>query len=89
MNYFYLFYCTALATANEFEYELTYFYLFYSTALATANEFEYELTYPDRDSQDNLQNSVALTLVRAQREEISGLVVLVFNLVFAPFKAMR
>lgn len=59
------------------------------SALATANEFEYELTFSDRDSQENLQNSVALTLVRARREEISGLVVLVFNVVFAPFKAMR
>lgn len=59
------------------------------SALATANEFEYELKFSDRDSQENLQNSVALTLVRARREEISGLVVLVFNVVFAPFKAMR
>lgn len=58
-------------------------------ALATANEFEYELNFNDRDSQENLQNSVALTLVRARREEVSGLVVLVFNVVFAPFKAMR
>ncbi|XP_052708553.1 cilia and flagella-associated protein 47-like isoform X1 [Crassostrea angulata] len=56
--------------------------------LATANEFEYELNFGDRDSQENLQNSVALTLVRARREEVSGLVVLVFNVVFAPFKAM-
>lgn len=75
---------------NEWKVDLeTGYFKSYSTALATANEFEYELTFPDRDSQDNLQNSVALTLVRAQREEISGLVVLVFNLVFAPFKAMR
>lgn len=59
------------------------------SALATANEFEYELNFNDRDSQENLQNSVALTLVRARREEVSGLVVLVFNVVFAPFKAMR
>lgn len=56
--------------------------------LATANEFEYELNFSDRDSQENLQNSVALTLIRARREEVSGLVVLVFNVVFAPFKAM-
>ncbi|KAK3096977.1 hypothetical protein FSP39_005325 [Pinctada imbricata] len=56
--------------------------------LATASEFEFDLKYPDEESEDNLQNSVALTLVRTQREKATGLVILVFNLVYAPFKSM-
>ena len=57
-------------------------------ALATANEFEFEFNYGDVDAEDNLQNSVALTLIRTQRDTATGLVILVFNLVYAPFKAM-
>ncbi|XP_071134806.1 cilia- and flagella-associated protein 47-like isoform X3 [Mytilus edulis] len=56
--------------------------------LATAEEFTFEIKYPDGDTQDNLQNSVALSLVRIQRETASGLVILVFNTVYAPFKPM-
>jgi hypothetical protein len=43
----------------------------------------------DGDAVDNLQNSVALSLIRIQRETASGLVILVFNTVYAPFKPMR
>jgi hypothetical protein len=46
-------------------------------ALATAEEFTYEIKYLDGDAVDNLQNSVALSLIRIQRETASGLVILV------------
>ena len=58
-------------------------------ALATAEEFTYELTYKDADSQENLKQSVALNLVRQHRDVSSGLVVLVFNVVYNPFKTME
>jgi hypothetical protein len=58
-------------------------------ALAVAEEFTYELAYKDSDTKENLQNSVALKLVRQHRDTASGLVVLVFNVVFSPFKTME
>ena len=65
------------------------FFFFFILALATAEEFTYEIKYLDGDAVDNLQNSVALSLIRIQRETASGLVILVFNTVYAPFKPMR
>ncbi|XP_052808119.1 cilia- and flagella-associated protein 47-like isoform X2 [Mya arenaria] len=57
-------------------------------SLATAEEFTYTLTYKGKDSQEDLQNSVALQLVRQHRDTASGLVVLVFNVIFNPFRTM-
>ncbi|KAL4233464.1 hypothetical protein ACF0H5_008145 [Mactra antiquata] len=56
--------------------------------LATAEEFNYELKYKDGDAKENLQNSVALKLIRQHRDTASGLVVLVFNVIFNPFRTM-
>ncbi|XP_021363645.1 cilia- and flagella-associated protein 47-like isoform X2 [Mizuhopecten yessoensis] len=56
--------------------------------LATAEEFVHELGFTDNEAQENLQNSVAVTLVRQQRDTSSGLVILVYNIVYAPFKPM-
>ncbi|KAL3884217.1 hypothetical protein ACJMK2_030436, partial [Sinanodonta woodiana] len=56
--------------------------------LATAEEFTHELTYKDSDGRENLRNCVALNLIRQHRDSNTGLVVLVFNVVFSPFKAM-
>ncbi|XP_053397416.1 cilia- and flagella-associated protein 47-like isoform X4 [Mercenaria mercenaria] len=56
--------------------------------LAVAEEFTYELSYKDPETKENLQNSVALKLVRQHRDTASGLVVLVFNVIFNPFRTM-
>lgn len=58
-------------------------------ALATADEFTFEIKYKDSESQENLQNSVALNLVRQHRDVVSGLVALVFNVVYNPYKEME
>ena len=62
---------------------------FYLTALATADEFTFEINYKDPESKENLQNSVALKLVRQHRDVVSGLVALVFNVIYNPYKQME
>lgn len=56
--------------------------------LATASEFTFDLSYKDVDAKENVQNSVAMKLVRQYRDKASGLVILVFNVIFSPYKAM-
>ncbi|XP_052240686.1 cilia- and flagella-associated protein 47-like isoform X3 [Dreissena polymorpha] len=56
--------------------------------LATAEEFLYDLAYKDSNAREDLQNCVALKLVRQHRDSTSGLVVLVFNVIFNPFRTM-
>jgi len=58
-------------------------------ALATAEEFSYDLSYKDKDAKENLQNSVAMKLIRQHRDTTSGLVVLVFNVIYNPFRTME
>ncbi|XP_013416633.1 cilia- and flagella-associated protein 47 isoform X1 [Lingula anatina] len=56
--------------------------------LQPVEEFTYEIQYDDADDKDNLKHSVALNMIRQYRDKTSGLVVLVFNIVFAPYKQM-
>ena len=67
----------------------TFFFWIFVTALATAEEFTFDLNYKDPESKENLQNSVALNLIRQHRDVASGLVVLVFNVVYNPYKQME
>ncbi|XP_078698604.1 cilia- and flagella-associated protein 47-like isoform X8 [Branchiostoma floridae x Branchiostoma belcheri] len=54
-----------------------------------AEEFSYEIEYDSEDAQSLLQHSLGLSLVRKQRDRVSGVVILVFNLIFAPAKPLR
>lgn len=54
-----------------------------------AEEFSYKIEYPDLEARQQLEQALAVSLVRKQRDPHSGLVVLLFNLVFAPFKLLR
>ena len=59
------------------------------SALATADEFTFDINYKDPESKENLQHSVALSLVRQHRDVASGLVVLVFNVIYNPYRQME
>ncbi len=59
------------------------------SALAVAEEFTYEVIYGGDNSRKDLESAIALQLVRKQRDRASGLVVLIFNIVYAPYKPMR
>ena len=63
--------------------------LYARLALALAEEFSYELVYDGEDMRRSLDTTVALQLVRQHRDKHSGLVVLVFNIVYAPYKTMK
>ena len=57
--------------------------------MAMAEEFSFELLYTDGSSRDNIEPAVAITLVRHQRDVHTGLVTLLFNCVYAPYKPME
>ncbi|XP_033635373.1 cilia- and flagella-associated protein 47-like isoform X1 [Asterias rubens] len=54
-----------------------------------ASEFSYELIYGNEEAQAHLEHAVSLSLVRKQRDRLSGIVTLLFNVIYAPFKIMN
>ena len=54
-----------------------------------ASEFSYELIYGNEEAQAHLEHAVSLSLVRKQRDRLSGIVTLLFNVIYAPFKIMK
>ena len=54
-----------------------------------AKQFSYMLEYVSAEQRKALEHCVALSLVRQQRDNQSGLVTLVFNIVYAPYIQMR
>ena len=65
------------------------FLIFLLSAIVLAEEFSYELIYNDEESKRNLESSVVLSLIRQERDKHTGLVTLVFNVIYAPYKPMR
>ncbi|XP_074645875.1 cilia and flagella-associated protein 47-like isoform X2 [Tubulanus polymorphus] len=60
-----------------------------SESISVTEEFTYEFVYGNDEDDRNLKNAVALSLVRKQRDKISGLVILIFHVVFSPNKTMK
>ena len=55
-----------------------------------AEEFSYHLEYPeDANAKQHLEQALAVSLVRKEREPHSGMMILIFNLVFSPFRQLR
>lgn len=63
---------------GELEYGVDY--------LNVPEEFRYELVYEDAESQSCLERSLGVSLMRKMKNQVSGVVILVFNFVFSPFK---
>jgi hypothetical protein len=61
----------------------------YVPGLTPADEFTYEIVYNDDDIKTNLEPAVALKLIRQQRDRATGLVILVFDIIYAPYKTMK
>ncbi|XP_033113331.1 cilia- and flagella-associated protein 47-like isoform X2 [Anneissia japonica] len=51
-------------------------------------EFSYNLMYNNEQDEANLKHCVSLTLVKKFRDKLTGIVNLVFSVVYAPFKVM-
>ncbi|XP_056412134.1 cilia- and flagella-associated protein 47 isoform X3 [Hyla sarda] len=60
-----------------------------SNGFSTAEEFLYEIRYESEESKSQLEPSVGIELVRKERDTPSGIVTLIFNIIFAPYKSMR
>lgn len=54
-----------------------------------AKQFSYHLEYLSAEQNRALEHCVALSLIRQQRDNMSGLVTLVFNVIYAPYIQMR
>ncbi len=52
-------------------------------------DFKYEFEYPDTEAQIALERSVGLNLIRKVSHRVSGVVTLMFNVVFAPSRSFR
>lgn len=63
---------------GEMEYGVDY--------LNVPEEFRYELIYDDAECQTCLERSLGVSLMRKIKNQVSGVVILVFNFVFSPFK---
>ena len=57
--------------------------------ILVAKQFSYDFEYLSAEQRNNLEHCVALSLVRQQRDKQTGLVTLVFNIVYAPYIQMR
>ncbi|KAG9492434.1 hypothetical protein GDO78_000763 [Eleutherodactylus coqui] len=60
-----------------------------SNGFSTTEEFLYEIKYESEESKSQLEPSVGIELVRKERDTPSGIVTLIFNIIFAPNKSMR
>ncbi|XP_040280927.1 cilia- and flagella-associated protein 47 [Bufo bufo] len=60
-----------------------------SNGFRTTEEFLYEIRYESEESKSHLEPSVGIELVRKERDTPSGIVTLIFNIIFAPNKSMR
>lgn len=54
-----------------------------------AEEFAFNIDYPSEEAEAILEPALVLSLVRKERDPHSGLVTLLFNIIFAPFRPLR
>ena len=64
-------------------------YFPYFAALAKAEEFTHEIIYGNDSTKKELEPAIALSLVRQQRDKHTGLVILIFNVIYAPYRTME
>uniref|UniRef100_A0A8C5M3C4 Calponin-homology (CH) domain-containing protein n=1 Tax=Leptobrachium leishanense TaxID=445787 RepID=A0A8C5M3C4_9ANUR len=60
-----------------------------SNGFSTTEEFLYEIRYESEEMKSQLEPSVAIELVKKERDAPSGIVTLTFNIIFAPNKIMH
>lgn len=56
---------------------------------STTEEFLYEIQYESDQVKSQLESSLAIGFVRKERDAHSGIVTLIFNIIFAPSKPMK
>ncbi|XP_041127618.1 cilia- and flagella-associated protein 47-like isoform X2 [Polyodon spathula] len=57
--------------------------------LATTEEFLYDVQFESDEDKAQLESSVALCLLSKERDIHTGIVTLIFNIIFAPYKPLR
>ncbi|XP_019379409.1 PREDICTED: cilia- and flagella-associated protein 47-like [Gavialis gangeticus] len=60
-----------------------------TAGFSTTDEFLYEIQYKSNKVKSQLESSVAINLVQKDRDAESGIITLIFNIIFAPNKPMR
>lgn len=56
---------------------------------STTVEFLYELQYQSNEIKSQLESLVGMHLIQRERDPESGIITLIFNIVFSPNKPMR
>ncbi|KFU96962.1 Putative uncharacterized protein CXorf30, partial [Pterocles gutturalis] len=56
---------------------------------STTVEFLYELQYQSNEIKSQLESLIGVHLVRRERDTESGIITLIFSVIFAPYKPMR
>jgi len=64
------------------------FLLWFCPASTVTEEFHYDLAYATDESRCDVEPTVAIQLSEQYRDSVSGLVCLVFHVVYVPFKVM-
>lgn len=59
------------------------------TAIAVTEEFGYDITYGSEETRKDVESAIAVQLVRKLRDSQTGLVQLVFSVIYAPYKIMK
>jgi len=63
--------------------------MFDLTAIAVTDEFGYDIAYGSEETRKDLEPAIAVQLVRKLRDAQTGLVQLVFSVIYAPYKIMK
>lgn len=61
----------------------------YHLGFSAAEQFLYELQYQSNEIKSQLEPLVGMHLIQREQDTESGIITLIFNIVFAPNKPMR
>ncbi|XP_026577622.1 cilia- and flagella-associated protein 47-like [Pseudonaja textilis] len=56
---------------------------------STTDEFMYEIQFESERMNSHLKSAIAINLVKKERDLKTGIVTLIFNIIFTPYKSMR
>ncbi|KAG8136398.1 hypothetical protein E2320_004979, partial [Naja naja] len=59
------------------------------TGFSTTDEFMYEIQFESERMNSHLKSAIAINLVKKEQDLKTGIVTLIFNIIFTPYKSMR
>lgn len=59
------------------------------TGFSTTDDFMYEIQFESERMNSQLKSAIAINLVKEERDLKTGIVTLIFNIIFTPYKPTR